>query len=352
MDKRGRDQGPGSTTTIASEQYSVTKHMNNLMGKLMWVVGTVAAAVAVAAPASASKPTPAALEPLATEAHINDVAAAGERLIAVGERGIILRSEDGEQWTQVPSPVNVMLNAVTFADDRHGWAVGHDASILHTADGGESWSVQAYGSNGDGNPFLDVLFTDAASGYAVGGFGMFMVTQDGGRTWSDLADPTLSERGVHLYDLLQLRDGTFALVGELGLVATSPDGLSWDILDAPYEGSLYAALPLGQRGLLMVGMRGNAFRTEDLSEPQWEAVPTGIEKPLFDLARLGNGRVAAAGRSEQVVVLETGKAPSRLELTTRSGGVRMDDTFTVLLRWKGRLYAATDNGVQPIAALR
>ena len=43
MDKRGRDQGPGSTTTIASEQYSVTKHMNNLMGKLMWVVGTVAA---------------------------------------------------------------------------------------------------------------------------------------------------------------------------------------------------------------------------------------------------------------------------------------------------------------------
>ncbi|MBY8964417.1 hypothetical protein KHP57_01770 [Algiphilus sp. NNCM1] len=330
------------------------KHMNNLMGKLVWVVATVAVAGTVADAASASKSTPtsAELEPLATQAQLNDVAAAGDGLIAVGERGIILRSLDGEQWTQVPSPVNVMLNAVTFADDRHGWAVGHDASILHTADGGESWSVQAYGSNGDGNPFMDVLFTDAATGYAVGGFGMFMVTEDGGRTWTDLPDPTLSERGVHLYNLLQLGNGTFALVGEMGLVATSPDGRRWEILDGPYEGSLYAALPLGQRGLLMVGMRGNAFRTEDLSEPQWQAVPAGVEKPLFDLARLGNGQVAAAGRSEKVMVLEAGREPSPLELSARSGGVTMDETFTALLVWKGQLYAATDRGVQRIAALR
>ena len=328
------------------------KHMNNLMSKLVWGVAVVAAAGVAPGAASAREPMPAELAPLATEAQVNDVAVAGDRLIAVGERGIILSSEDGEQWTQVPSPVNVMLNAVSFADDRHGWAVGHDTSILHTADGGQSWSVQAYGDRDDGNPFLDVLFTDAQTGYAVGGFGMFKITEDGGRTWTDLADPALDERGVHLYDLLQLGDGSFALVGEMGLVATSPEGQSWEILDKPYEGSLYDALPLGQRGLLMVGMRGNAFRTEDLSEPQWEAVPTGVEKPLFDLARLANERFAAAGKSEKVMVLEAGREPSPLELSVRSGGVTMEETFTALLTWKGELYAATDSGVQRIAALR
>ena len=115
---------------------------------------------------------------------------------------------------------------------------------------------------------------------------------------------------------------------------------------------LILRLPLGQRGLLMVGMRGNAFRTEDLSEPQWEAVPTGVEKPLFDLARLANERFAAAGKSEKVMVLEAGREPSPLELSVRSGGVTMEETFTALLTWKGELYAATDSGVQRIAALR
>ena len=62
------------------------KHMNNLMGKLVWVVATVAVAGTVADAASASKSTPtsAELEPLATQAQLNDVAAAGDGLIAVG----------------------------------------------------------------------------------------------------------------------------------------------------------------------------------------------------------------------------------------------------------------------------
>ncbi|MGB0956071.1 MAG: WD40/YVTN/BNR-like repeat-containing protein [Panacagrimonas sp.] len=350
MELRGLVQAPGPTISIMSEQSSVTKHMNNLMGKLLWVLAALATAGTAANAVAASQPTPAAIEPLAVQAQLNDVAAAGDKLVAVGERGIIITSQDGEEWTQVPSPVNAMLNAVTFADDQHGWAVGHDASILYTGDGGQSWSVQAFGGNG-GNPFLDVLFTDAKTGYAVGAFGLFKVTDDGGKTWADLADTTLSDNGFHMYDLLQADDGTFVLVGEMGLVAISVDGRNWVILDVPYDGSLYSAIPEGERGLLVVGMRGNAFRTADLCNPQWEPVSTGVEKPLFDLAQLGNGRVAAAGRSEKVVVLEAGRAPSVLEFADRPEGETLDEIFTVLLPWKGKLYAATGSGVQVIAAL-
>ncbi len=329
----------------------MTKHSSNLIGRLVLAVVAVAAAVGAASAAPASKPTPAESVLRAVHAQINDLAAAGDSLVGVGERGIILRTQDGEHWTQVPSPVDVMLNAVYFVDDRHGWAVGHDGSILHTEDAGQNWSVQAYGGNGDGNPFMDVMFTDVSKGYAVGAYGLFKVTEDGGRTWTDLSDPVLTERALHMNALQRLGDGTFVLVGETGLVATSPDGRTWKVLDAPYEGSLYAALPLGQRGLLVIGMRGNAFQTEDLSAPQWQAVPTGTEKSLFGLARLGNGRLAVGGSGGALMAIEAGKEPSRLAPPAESGAT-VATTFCALLAWKGQLYAATDSGVHRIAALR
>jgi len=329
----------------------VTKHLSNLIGKMVWAVVAMAAAGTVANAASESKPTAAEAAPRAVHAQLNDLAAAGDSLIAVGERGIILRTQDGEQWTQVSSPVDVMLNAVYFVDERRGWAVGHDASILHTADGGQSWSVQAYGGKAGSNPFMDVLFTDVRRGYAVGAYGLFKVTEDGGRTWADLVDPALSERGLHMNAVHRLGDGTLVLAGEMGLVASSPDGRTWKLLDAPYDGSLYAAMPLGQRGLLIIGMRGNAFRTEDLSEPQWQVVPTGTEKSLFGLAPLSNGRIAVAGSGGALMVLEAGKEPSRLKLPAESEAT-VAKTFTALLAWKGQLYAATNSGVHRVATLR
>ena len=44
---------------------------------------------------------------------------AGNRLVAVGERGTILLSDDGQAWRQVPSPVSVGLTGVSFGDDQH-----------------------------------------------------------------------------------------------------------------------------------------------------------------------------------------------------------------------------------------
>lgn len=327
----------------------MTKHSSNLIGKLAFVFVAMAAAGSAASAAPALEPTPAEPAVRAVHAQINDLAVAGDSLVGVGERGIILRTQDGEHWTQVPSPVDVMLTAVYFVDDRHGWAVGHDASIIHTGDGGQNWSVQAYGRNGDGTPFLDILFTDTSRGYAVGGYGLFKLTEDGGKTWTDLSDPVLSELALHMNALLQLGDGTFALVGEMGLVATSPDGRTWKALDAPYEGSLYAALPLGQRGLLAIGMRGNAFLTEDISEPQWQTVQTGTVKALFGLARLDDGRYAVAGSGGALRVLEPGGEPSQLSPPAGSG-VTAATTFCSLLVWKAQLYAATDSGVHRIAA--
>lgn len=79
-----------------------------------------------------------------------DVTSAGKRLVAVGDFGLIVRSDDqGSTWVQSPSPTSVMLTAVTFVDERSGWAVGHDGVILATQDGGLTWARQFDGRQGD-----------------------------------------------------------------------------------------------------------------------------------------------------------------------------------------------------------
>ena len=69
---------------------------------------------------------------------------AGKRLVAVGEFGhIALSDDDGKTWRQAKSvPTQSTLTSIVFADDKTGWAAGHDKTILITTDGGETWSVQ------------------------------------------------------------------------------------------------------------------------------------------------------------------------------------------------------------------
>ena len=94
---------------------------------------------------AAQEPRPADIKPNAATVFALDGAARGSVAIVVGERGHILRSTDnGDTWTQVESPVSSMLTAVTMLSDGRVWAVGHDAIILRSLDGGVSWTVQNF----------------------------------------------------------------------------------------------------------------------------------------------------------------------------------------------------------------
>ena len=90
--------------------------------------------------------TPAMQIVASSRAVFIDLARAADRLIAVGERGLIVLSDDnGQSWRQVPVPVSVSLSAVYFVDAQRGWAVGHAGTVLATIDGGEHWAVQLNG---------------------------------------------------------------------------------------------------------------------------------------------------------------------------------------------------------------
>ena len=97
-------------------------------------------------PAYADTSNYALIMPRAAQSLFLDVAAAGSRLVAVGERGHILYSQDsGESWTQAKVPTTAMLTAVFFTNADTGWAVGHDGNILLSRDGGVNWELQRDG---------------------------------------------------------------------------------------------------------------------------------------------------------------------------------------------------------------
>src|SRR5882672_7062893 len=128
---------------------------------------------------------PAELEPLADRSLLLDLAVAGQRLVAVGERGHVMLSDDqGATWRQAKSvPTRVLLTAVFFADNEYGWAVGHDETIINTVDGGETWTRSHFAPEAQ-QPLLDLWFANRVSGIAVGAYGAYFTTNDGGRHWS------------------------------------------------------------------------------------------------------------------------------------------------------------------------
>lgn len=216
---------------------------------------------AAAAPKASAKPRPAMMAPLAPSSTLLGIAAAGSRLVAVGQRGHVLLSDDGKQWRQVEVPTNAMLNRVRFRDAKAGWAVGHDATILATTDGGQTWQIQH--DNPEGRPLYDVLFLEGKI-VALGGYGTYLATADDGKTWEPATSP-LTELGQHFNAGVRLDDGTLLIAGERGLLARSKDGgATWDLLDTPYNGSFFGALPAGDKGALVFGLRGNLYATADI----------------------------------------------------------------------------------------
>ena len=85
--------------------------------------------------------------PLAPQSLLLDVQYNGGRLVAVGERGHILLSDDlVDHWRQARSPTRQMLTAVHFPGPQRGWAVGHDGLILGSiAEQGfvQAWTIGA-----------------------------------------------------------------------------------------------------------------------------------------------------------------------------------------------------------------
>lgn len=233
-------------------------------------------------------------------------APAADALVVVGERGTILRSTDAARSWQpaiAPPGTNAALTGLAFAPDGvHGWAVGHDALILATADAGRTWR-KSWQSHNLSDSFLDVLALDAVHVIAVGAYGLHVETTDAGRTWSQRK---ITPEELHLNRLTRGPTGTLYLAGERGTLLRSTDsGASWQPIESPYDGSFYGILPLDQNTLVAHGLRGRLYRSTD-NGGVWELVAVPDRVLLAASLRLKSGSLLFAGQARAFYVSRDG----------------------------------------------
>jgi photosystem II stability/assembly factor-like uncharacterized protein len=189
------------------------------------------------------------------------VARCGRRLVAVGERGgVLLSDDDGLSWAPAQVPVSVTLTGVQFTSGKRGFAIGHSGVVLRTDDAGKTWKRVLDGRSAliasTEKPWLAMHFSDDQHGMIVGAFGMALETADGGQTWQSFASRIKNIGSMHLY-ALHKRGSRVLIAGEQGFFAQSVDsGLNFTPISAPYRGSFFALHLLEDERVLLGGLRG------------------------------------------------------------------------------------------------
>ncbi|MGF6637056.1 WD40/YVTN/BNR-like repeat-containing protein [Paraburkholderia sp. MM6662-R1] len=222
-----------------------------------------------------------------------DAARAGKRIVAVGEHGVIVLSDDeGKTWRQArQAPVSATLSAVTFIDAQRGWAVGQWGVILATTDGGETWERQRMNLSVD-QPLFSVLFTNERDGLAVGLWSLMLATHDGGKTWVKVTVPkppggTRADR--NLYHIFADRQGALFIDSEQGMVLKSTDGgANWSYLATGGKGTLWTGVALPDGRIVVGGLLGSLYQSSD-GGATWAALDSGTKSSITDLVATRNG---------------------------------------------------------------
>lgn len=315
------------------------------------------------------------------QAVLLTVTRAGDRLLACGEHGLVIYSDDsGKNWTQVQVPVSVTLTAMRFKNEREGWAVGNMGVVLRTRDAGMTWerlfdgraaaalvlqsaqaawnvvkpdaneldnplnvsleSARRLVAEGADKPFLDLMLRPDGALLVAGAYGLAFSSADGGHRWQPDMDRLSNPDGFTIYGLVARQQELFVF-GEQGLLlhAAGPNE-PFKAQPFPSTGSLFGAVALRQGPLLLLGLRGKVFRSSKPGDP-WVAIQTPVDASLFAGLQLSDDSVLLVGAAGQVLISrDQGQTFSTLPMKTRfpfTGATVAPDGSLVLAGTRGLL---------------
>jgi photosystem II stability/assembly factor-like uncharacterized protein len=312
---------------IEKIRYRATmKKIISILATGMWTLLTVLSAWADPPEAPEVLTQPSIISKKALHGVMLAVANTGPRLVAAGERGTVLLSDDaGKTWRQVTTPVQVSLVAIQFVNANTGWVVGNLGVVLHTTDGGETWSKQFDGiqaadmvakaastpeehtaaqrliSDGPDKPFLNLYFEDELNGYIIGAYNLIFKTSDGGKSWQTWQKHVTNPKGLHLYGL-RPAGGSLFLVGEQGILFRSTDhGETFKPIASPYKGSFFGLVVSKSGQFVIYGLRGNAFWSGNQGHT-WKKIDTKLGVTISDGIELADGSIALVSQAGDVLV--------------------------------------------------
>jgi photosystem II stability/assembly factor-like uncharacterized protein len=319
------------------------------------------------------------------------------KLVVVGEHGHILLSSDAVNWQQAKVPLQTTLTSVFFINSDLGWAVGHDATILNTVDGGSTWQIQQYKPELE-KPLFDIVFKTPSEGIAIGAYGLVFRTQDGGASWNnefhtefllpedaeylaeikkevkeaeeaylnetssglskdpeflvELKQEVKEIKAVYLdetssilphFNRLVLDNQTLYMVGEIGLVAQSDNfGVDWVPFDDIYQGSFFDISKTAQGDFLVVGLRGHVFKSAD-NGMTWQAIQTNTTSLINDIVLSEDDRIFLLANNG--TLLESKDKGQSYQLKTQKDG----KSLIAGVWFNGKLIVVSDVGVKQIS---
>ena len=224
-----------------------------------------------------------------------DIIRSGQQLFAVGEMGVIMRSEDeGQHWQITRTSNRRTFTGIAFSDDKTGVAVGHGGSIFRSEDAGKTWQPIVFADIGK-DTVMGVLSLGNQHMIAWGAFGMYIESQDAGKTWE--RRKVISEDfDRHISKIVKAQD-YLLLVGESGTLARSADqGKTWQKLESGYTGSFFGGLATPKGAWLIYGMRGNIYRSSNHGDT-WQHIEIAGKTGLMGGTLLKDGTVALCGNN-------------------------------------------------------
>lgn len=325
----------------------------------------------------------------------------------VGERGIILATQDGGQhWQRQSSGVTCSLNGVWFADEKNGWAVGGGTEpyskrsrgvILKTENGGQTWmSLRAFiAPTLNGVKFFGkthgVVFGRGEAAFPTG----VWFTKDGGKNWApspatsqgswtcgDFFDPLngllggrngrvigvqrktlrpgnrveVGKRTIH--GMLVQPSGTGQIVGDDGLFLTTQDaGRTWQFPVSPLPKIVrsfnFQSIAKHKNNIWIAGNPGTRIFHSPDSGKTWSAQSTGVRSPICKITFSDALHGCAVGELGTILITKDG---GKTWKQTRAGGSRAamlvlvaepkDIPFETLVR-----YANADGYLATVAAI-
>ncbi len=227
---------------------------------------------------------------------LNDVLWDGGRFIVVGDRGVILTSDNGIDWVERESFTDVDLNAVAS----HGSdivAVGFDTTVLLSTDSGESWSIKH-----SGNRVRLAAVAVNSSQFVAGGMDLetgdafIMRSLDRGDTWTVV--DSLPQSGHFVTDLVYV-NGLFVAATDVfssasdARVLVSLDGNVWhDIIIRDEAAASYAILHDGNR-FIVAGSDSTVFVSTD--GYNWTESQTPVQQVTYLSAAWNGSKLVVAG---------------------------------------------------------
>ncbi len=180
---------------------------------------------------------------------------------AAGYSGMLYNTTNGgDVWNEQSSITGEDILSIYFSSPQKGWFVGTSGKIFNTTDGGNIWQPQISGTSDD---LYDITFVDDMNGWVVGD-NIILHSSNGGSSWSSQSFPPGYLNGFISVDFVDLLHGWIAVDGEFGtIVKTTNGGNTWTFITGLSSYSLYAVDFVNENTGYFVGMFGAIIKTTD-----------------------------------------------------------------------------------------